>query len=901
MWDLFERAARLPAHERAAWLDRHCADPSLRRELDQLLQAHDLEDSPLDRDPVGIAAGRGFAAGERIGPWRVLRELGRGGMGEVYLVERADGAFERRAALKLMHPGLAGAGHGERFQRERRILASLSHPNIARLLDAGVTEGGQPWLLMEAVDGMAITDWCREQRVSIEGRLQLFEQVCAAVSHAHRRLIVHRDLKPSNIRVTTDGRPVLLDFGIAKLLDAAAGADVTRRPDAVPLSPGYASPEQIRGEDAQVGMDVFALGALLYELLANKPPFPRTDGSRDDWLALRRGLRISISRAADHATDTPVELDWIMARAMAFEPDDRYLSVDDLAADVKRVRQHRAPRARAVGLLYRGRKFLRRHWRPLGATGIVIALILGLATSLYFEAERANRAVLESETAQAQSEQISMFMMQLFELADSTRQQGRELTARDILAAGRNRLSNQPDLPAENRVNFQLALADIYLNLGDHEAARSLSLQSNQMARSMNRKADQVRSLLRLARANQMAGRYRDAREALWRANGIEADLPPALRFDLLLADGIVGQRLGDLETAGRQFDQAARLLADELPDDPSRRAEVALRLGAWHWSSGRIDRAETFYARALAARQAQVPVPWPQVATAFMAHGSALYAQGEFDQARAEFEQALGIRRRVLGEDHAQTAISLDYVGTALYELGRHEQAEPLLQQAVEIQQKALPADSPARTGALNNLGLVQRALGKHAAAADNFHAALAINRGALGERHPDVANNLNNLGLIKIEQHQWRPALARFEQAAGIVRDARGESHPDLGTPLTNQARMLIVLQRYDDARRLLEQAYELLTEVDPDHTRQIETLQWWGLADCLTSRPEDGLIRLAEARDISQRKLEGDLQTLTELDAAAAACAGSPISPPEGSPADLQLILARLTPGR
>jgi len=894
MWELFERALDVPGHAREAWLVSHCSDPALRSELEQLLRAHKREDSPLDHAPQAIEFTQRPSPDDRIGPWRVMRLLGTGGMGEVYLVERADGAFERRAALKLLHSGLARSGDHERFQRERRILASLSHPNISRLLDAGVTEAGQPWLLMEAVDGPTITDWCREQGLSLERRLLIFEQVCAAVSHAHRRLIVHRDLKPSNIRVTPEGRPVLLDFGIAKLLDAAADGDITRGPESVPLTPGYASPEQIRGSAAHVGMDVFALGALLYELLAGRPPFAKSEDGREAWLDQRRRLQVRTSRD----TGIPVELDWVMTRAMGFEPEERYLGADELAADVRRVRQHRTPRARAVGPLYRARKFFRRNWRLLAAAGGVAALILGLSTRLYFEAGRAHRAVVESEAARAQSDQIANFMMQLFELADSTRQQGRELTAREILAAGRNRLSNQPDLPAETRIDFLLTLADIYLNLGDHDAARDLAIQAGQMARSMNRQLDLARSLLRLSHAHQAAGRYRNALDVIARSDRNGSEIPPALRFDLLLARGNAHQRLGELDDAGARFEEAARLLSREMPDDASRRAESALRLGAWHWSRGRLVEAEEFYARALKARQAQVPVPWPRVATAFMAHGSALYAQGRYDNARKEFEQALQIRQRVLGDVHPLTAVSFNYVGASLYELGRHTEAEPRLARAVSIQEASLPADSPARAGALNNLGLVKQALGKHREAADNFNRALAINRSALGERHPDVANNLNNLGLIMIEQHEWEPALAQFEQAGKIVREARGASHPDLSTPLTNQARMLLMLNRHEDAQVQLQRAFELLAEVHAGHPRRIETLQWWGLADCSAGRTDDGLDRLVQALEIAREYPAGNEQHIAQLEASSAACSRAPVVKPDNSPPDLLLILARLS---
>jgi len=273
MWKLFEQALERPADRREAWLERNCPDPDLRDEVRRLLRAHASGVSPLDRPPFDPEPEPALEPGTELGPWRVVELIGRGGMGEVYLVERADDAFERRAALKLLYPGMASPDLAGRFVRERRILANLDHPDIAGLLDAGVTDRGRPWLLMEAVTGEPVTDYCRAHGLSVSARLGLFERVCAAVAHAHRRLVVHRDLKPANILVRPNGDPVLLDFGIAKLLDAGADLQVTRQADTVPLTPAYASPEQIRGEAAAIGMDVYALGAVLYELLAGAPPF----------------------------------------------------------------------------------------------------------------------------------------------------------------------------------------------------------------------------------------------------------------------------------------------------------------------------------------------------------------------------------------------------------------------------------------------------------------------------------------------------------------------------------------------------------------------------------------------------------------------------------------------------
>jgi serine/threonine-protein kinase len=892
LWSLFDRALKRPVGERSAWLKSHCPDPALRRELTALLRAHERKDSLLDGDRFSVVDDA-LEPGDRVGAWRVERLLGLGGMGAVYLVERADGAFERRAALKLLHGGVGGPDARARFERERRILASLNHPHIARLLDAGITNRGRPWLLMEAVDGPTLSEWLERHTLSMGERLGLFEQVCHAIAHAHRRLVVHRDLKASNIRIDASGRPRVLDFGIAKLLDAAAAASVTRRADSVPLTPAYTSPEQVRGEVAAIGMDVYALGALLHEVLTGQPPFGH-GGGRSDWLEHRRRFepRVSVDK------EIPAELDWVLARALAFEPEDRYASADELAADIRRIREHRSPRARAVGPLYRARKFARRNWRALAFASVVVALVVGLGAELYRSAERARAAQAESEAARSQAESLSTFLKDLFARADPTRQGGRQLTAQELLDAGRQRLANQPGLPASSRVAFWLALADVYLNLGDHGTSRQLATQAAELARRTGSE-DLADALVRLGRARHAAGEYQAALAVFQRASeSVPAEDDPA-RFDLVIGRGMALQRLGRLEDAGEAFRRAEAWLAQHAPESVDRRAEVALRLGSWHWGRGRLGTAERFYADALAARREQVPAAWPEVATAMMAHASAKFALGRFDAAREGFAEALAVRRRVLGDDHPDTAVSLNYLGASLYELGRYAEAQAPLSEAVAIQRRVLPDDSPARAGALNNLGLVQWQLGRLGDATATFEKALAINRASLGADHPDLANNLNNLGLIALEQARFEQALALFDRAVALVAAARGDSHPDLGTPLTNRARALLVLERHAEADASLTRAHKILSGVREDHPRLVDTLLWWSLADCLGGADERARARLDRAAVIDQASADGDGENPARIGAVRAACAGRPAAQflPPDSPPDLQRLLSRL----
>jgi len=275
--DILDGAIALPRTERAAYLDKHCTDDlDLRREVESLIQSHDEAGSVFLNTPAADLEGlpaMPTRIGRRIGVYQIVCEIGHGGMGEVYRAVRADGQYEKEVAIKLVRGGFDTAAVLERFRHERQILASLDHPNIARLYDGGTTEDGLPYLVMELIEGEPIDEYCEEHDLSINERLKLFTQVCAAVQYAHQRLVIHRDIKPSNILVTADGVPKLLDFGIAKILDSTAGVETTL---VRPMTPEYASPEQVRGEPITTATDVYSLGVVLYRLLTGKSPYPET-------------------------------------------------------------------------------------------------------------------------------------------------------------------------------------------------------------------------------------------------------------------------------------------------------------------------------------------------------------------------------------------------------------------------------------------------------------------------------------------------------------------------------------------------------------------------------------------------------------------------------------------------
>jgi eukaryotic-like serine/threonine-protein kinase len=461
-------------------------DPQLAADLEELMA---LEEERADflAEPL-IAPLPGAHPGTIVGPWRLERMLGEGGMGQVWLGGRADGLYQRRVAIKLLRPGLVEPNLRLRFNREREILARLAHPHIARLLDAGVSHDGQPYLTLEYIEGEPITDWCRARLVSLETRLKLFAQVCAAVSHAHANLIVHRDLKPSNILVTPAGEVRLLDFGIAKLLDSDGPPPEQTRTGVRAFTLHYAAPEQIRGEAVTTMTDVYSLGVVLHELLSGARPYRLTRESdaafeeailRDDpqkpSQSITRGRdaqNMSVAAMRRHARVLAGDLDNIVLKALAKRPEQRYPSVEALAQDLQRYAAGRPVRARPASLGYQLRKYVSRHRWPLATAGLGVAV---LAAALGLVHWQARRALEDAARAQA----LQDFVLGLFEHAGNAAP-GEALDLRQLLEAGVDRGNRELVRQPRARAELLGLVARLRLGLGDYDEA-SMLLDRQQM------------------------------------------------------------------------------------------------------------------------------------------------------------------------------------------------------------------------------------------------------------------------------------------------------------------------------------------------------------------------------------------------------------------------------------
>jgi serine/threonine-protein kinase len=731
-----DQALELSAEERRRYLaDLARGDPGLAAELESLLgEASALRDERyLEHDAQDLLAAADLA-GQAFGAYTLVRPLGAGGMGSVWLARRSDGRFEGTAAVKLLSAALLGPAGTSRFRREGTILARLKHPHIAQLIDAGVSAAGQPYLVLEAVEGEPIDRWCDDRSLDVAARLRLFLDVLAAVAHAHANLVVHRDLKPSNVMVSQDGQVKLLDFGIAKLLAAEdTPADWTREAGRA-FTPAFAAPEQITGECVTTATDVYALGALLYLLLTGRPPLGDPPASSAD--RLRAILETAPGRLADgvdgpaaaRRASTPErlrralrgDLETLVAKALKKRPEERYASVTALAEDVRRHLAEEPILARPDSPAYRARKFARRNARGLAA-GTVALLVLAGVVAYYGWQLAGERDRVRREARKAA--QVSGFLTDLLTHADPYAAGTAEPTVRSLLDAGAARVRTDLAAQPELRRDMLALLGRIYLRRGADERALPLLEEA-------------------VALGRRTLGPSRELARSL-------TDLGIALRQTARLDAGRA--RLEEALAMGR------RVLGDAHPEVAVTHSE----LGRLCLDQGRLDGAEAHFRAALAIRRQALGAGDHETATSLSDLGLLLRDKGDRAGAEANFRAALEVTRRTRGPRHPDVATALANLALTVNERGDPAAAEAMLRQALAIGEASLGRHHPANAQRLANLAGVLRREGKLAEAAARNEEALAISRADYGRDHPAVARQ--EVGLARIELDRGRPAAAR------------------------------------------------------------------------------------------------------------------------------------------
>lgn len=779
--DLFSQAMDLPLEERQVFVDESCKDdPELRDELSALLSA-DLEkiSGPLTSAvDVAIKATsrdrRMSLIGNVVGSYRLVSVLGHGGAGTVYLAERADRQYSAQVAVKIVESALLHADIGHRFRAERQILASLNHPHIARLLDAGETANGQPYLVMEYVHGEPIDSYCDKKQLSIEKRLELFLKVCEAVQYAHQNLIVHRDLKPANILVTRDGVPKLLDFGIAKLLDtneAAAALALTRVNDRI-LTPEYASPEQILGQLVTTTSDVYALGVVLFELLTGLRPYQVSAASQ---LELERSICVTdprspstiVTRAGSKsgtekgpnietlaaargiapkrfAKQLQGDLDAIVMRALRKEPTQRYSSVEQLVEDIRRHLNRLPVQARQGNWLYYTRRFARRHAFGVSVTVAAAVVLVAFSVQTSVQARRVaaerDRATNESQRAEI----VSNFMLDVFTASDPFVNQGKETTARELLdRAGQHVASDLTQQP-EVRARLLAAIGRAYQRQGLADLAVPYLQDAVRLERQFLDKNDGVlaNTLMYLGIALREQGNFLDSGSALLEAQKLFVQDKMDLTDDysqLLQNLARLEHIRGHMDAAQKYFEQALALTRNLHGNNHLEVAAILLDISALLRWKDDWPAAERAAREGVAIHRSTTPEQHPDRAKGDYGLAEILLHVGKLNEANSAAERALAVQRKLYGDASQSVAITLDMLSLIRQGQGKLIEAEQYSREALNALEKAQGRDN-------FYIGYFRTAL-----------AELLIKRGAYREAEQQARAALENLTASLPENHQY------------------------------------------------------------------------------------------------------------------------------------------------
>ena len=829
---LLDEALNLPPASRPSFLKKACqGNKLLQADIESWLaeMAEHAEDSFMERQiALPLEALLQHALGvetvllpKQLGAYALVRELGRGGMATVYLAQRNDGHFEDQVALKLIAQGLHGEEGIRRFLNERQILAQLRHPNIACLYDGGVNDEGQPYFVMEYVEGQPITDYCNAHQLSLKTRLGLFLQVSAALQYTHQNLVVHRDIKPSNILVTQTGHVKLLDFGIAKLLNDQEEAMLTHTGGNA-LTPAYAAPEQVKGELITTATDVYALGVLLYELLSGHRPYHVEGTSVEEWVrviceteplppsvAVRQQkegsdggeeqqsvLSLSTTRgttAVRLQRQLAGDLDTIVLKALRKEPERRYASVEALAGDIERYLEGIPILARRDTLPYRLGKFIHRHRFGMGIAVLLVLLVSGFTWQMVAEHRRA-------EVSAAQAREVSGFLMDLLTMSDPFSQEEKRGSRVEIgvfLERGADQIEA---LAGQEEVQsmLQSVLGRVYQNVGEYEKAEGF-----------------FRAAL-------------DQRLLLYGEESVEAaESMNDLGYLLKLRGGETDAYVEAEELLRKALAVRKRLLGAEHVEVASTLNNLAVTLSI----QGHYAEAEALHREALVLQRKLLGKEHPQVAQTLNDQALTFGLQGDYEAAEALYREALDLFMKLMGQEHPEVAKTFNNLAVILSIQGKYPEAEVMLREALALQRKLLGEEHPEIANMLNNLGTFLRIQGNYAEAEVMHREALAMRRKLLGGKHGSVASSLNSLAEVLRLQGKYANVVALHREALALQRELWGEEHPHVASTLTRLAVALSMQGKDSEAKVIFSEALalfkKLLAEDYPDVARIMSNL--------------------------------------------------------------------------
>ncbi len=894
IWEIFFAALEQPAEARTRFLSEACGgDEALREEIGSLLAAHDRP-AILDRAPALSAETGGIAdelptlVGRRLGHYRIEREIGAGGMGTVYEAEQ-EAPIRRRVAVKVIKLGMDTREVVTRFAAERQALALMSHAHIARVFDAGATEDGRPFFVMELVDGVPITDYCDTHRAGVRLRLELFVAVCEGVQHAHQKGVIHRDLKPSNVLVTLeDGRPVpkIIDFGVAKAIHQPLTEETLRtRLGLLIGTPSYMSPEQFHpdGADVDTRTDIYALSVLLYELVSGLLPFDADELRRMGYLEMQRVIRDTEARTPSAAfaslADTQAEqlagargrsprdlrrelrgdLDWIALKGLSKERQERYATPGDLAGDVQRHLASQPIQAHPPGWTYRARKFIRRNRVPVAIGATALLVVLGFAISMTLQSLRLQRALQVTEVQRMRAEQVSRFLVELLQSSDPRVSAGEEVTVRSVLDAGAKRIATELEGQPAVKLRLLETMAETYREIGAYEQARALGEDGLRLAQSSGENQLQGRLLNSVGQVLhdegdlEAAARYYEQSLAAHRAHPGDDEALGETLSNLT----VIRLDLGEFAAAISPAEEALAVRQRFFGRNDASVGQSMVDLGRTYNLNGTHDRADAMYREGMATLRRTLGAGHHSLAPALNAYALFLRSRGRAPEAVALLEEALGIYGHSLGEEHAYTLSTQLNLGTALHVSGRLGEAEALLQKTVAAMRRA---GTDANTVLSTRMGLATtwHNQGRFALAEREMRAVLAGDREARPD-HPNVATTLSWLGAILRELGRLEESQAALDEAVAIRTRVLGADHPDIGVALVQLSLTQTARALYPQAIASAERALTLQRAgVGEEHPRIASNLAALGRARFASGDAAGGRAAFEQAVAMQRRVL-------------------------------------------
>jgi len=899
---IFNEAIRIESSsERDAFIKSACGDDTaLLTRVEALLKVH-FEGKGHHKSPQGglnstlSAPPPTEGPGMRIGRYKLLQLIGEGGFGVVYMAEQEE-PIHRKVALKIIKLGMDTKQVIARFEAERQALALMDHPNIARVFDAGATDTGRPYFVMELVKGIPITEYCDKNNLDTKKRLELFIDVCKAVQHAHQKGIIHRDIKPSNVMITLhDGKPVpkIIDFGIAK----ATQQRLTEKTLFTEYrqfigTPEYMSPEQaeMSGLDVDTRTDIYSLGVLLYELLTGTTPF-ETDKLRSAaYDEIRRIIRENdpprpstrlstlgeaLTDIAKHRDAQPGELrkivhgdlDWVAMKALEKDRTRRYETANELAKDIERHLGDEPVSAGPPSVRYRLHKFVRRHRTAVAAGLLVAAAIVAgfiVSTVMYFRAER------QASISQAVNEFLNKDLLESF---DPDRAKGHEVTVMEVLDAAAKKLEGKfKDAPAIE-ASIRDTLGTTYMNLGKYKAAephleRALELRRGQFG---GEHLDTLHSMNSLGWLYGRQGRYNKAEPLFVKVLEIRRRVLGEENPDTLKSMA----QLGWLYAMQNRFNEAEPLLTKAL--------EIQRRvLGEEHpdtlWSmhnlgwpyllQGRYKEAEPLLVKALEIQRRVLGEEYSETLWAMNELGWMYETQGRYKEAEPLLTKVLEIWRRVLGEEHPDTLCVMTRLGGLYSNQGRYKEAEPLLTKALEIQRRVLGEEHPVTLVSMNGLGYLYVLQDRYSEAEPLLVKALEIRRRILGEENPDTLDSIDSLGYLYVLQGRYNEGEPLIVKALEIQRRVLGEENPDTLLSMNHLCLLYERQGRYKEAEPLLVKALEIRRRVlNEKNPNALDGLAWLQ-ATCPVAEVRKGAKAIeyaTKACELTNWKIAGYVNTL------------------------------------